>query len=321
MDIVTDTTDTLNAMTPKWKRNLKISLWSLLAFVLLVFFTALKIPEDRIKNYLYGSLSSALAPYGYSLSIESSSLSFWFGMTYTINGVRIMPPPPASPIALDSIEVSPKLLSLLFFKTGAYAHILQKKGATLDLNASSNLTGSSVSIDAKFSKLDLGELSVVPLATQAMGGIKASGIGTGNLSLSGNPQVPSTLEGEFNIHLDQIVVDQQTLFGIQVPRLFVSGGDFVGVFDKSKLTYKKGQLGKLGSEDDVKLQLSGETVLGRTWQTSNNNLKANISFSQNVLKAFLFLDALIGAAKQPDGSYGFVITGPMNNSTIAPNKP
>ena len=91
--------------------------------------------------------------------------------------------------------------------------------------------------------------------------------------------------------------------------------------DLATVTKRLQNLGKevkAGKKDDITATLTGDTLLGRSWDTSTNNLKASITFSQTILKSFVFIDTLIGGAKRPDGSYGFQITGPVRASTIAP---
>jgi hypothetical protein len=83
--------------------------------------------------------------------------------------------------------------------------------------------------------------------------------------------------------------------------------------DKAKVTIKTFQLGKASNTtDDVHATVSGDLTLGKQWESSNLNAKATFSVSDNVKKAFVLLDALLGSAKQPDGSYAYSLTGPIS---------
>jgi hypothetical protein len=61
-------------------------------------------------------------------------------------------------------------------------------------------------------------------------------------------------------------------------------------------------------------------VLGRNWQYSTLNLRADFSLSQNVIKSFVLIDALLSAGKKPDGSYSYTISGPLYSPTPTPAK-
>ena len=90
--------------------------------------------------------------------------------------------------------------------------------------------------------------------------------------------------------------------GFNVPKLSISEG-------KVELFGRQGQgddqdlpLGQAGSADDIQGSGSGDVILGRNWDASTLNAKINFKLSENILKAFVLIDALLGPGKQGDGS-------------------
>jgi type II secretion system protein N len=298
------------------KRTLKTLGWIWLGTFCLILFTLIKLPEDRIRNYVQGMISQQLSAQGITLNAAQSSISIGFGISYTMKDITLSFPPPQEPIHIDQVSVSPSILAALTGKMGAAIQI-ENKGGTLHATFSTPMNGPSgpVSFSFNCSNLDLGSLGVLP----AMASIRGSAVATGEGHLDGDTSLPTTLNGKMKLDLNKIVIDQQTVLGFSVPRLTVSEGKGDIDIDKGKALIKTLRLGKPGSAtDDIKANVTGDVIIGKNLPYSTLNLKADFSLSQNVLKAFILIDALLGPAKQPDGSYAYTLTGPLNSPNAVP---
>ncbi len=305
-----------NAQPSRAKQFLKKLAWVGLGMFCLILFTILKLPEDRIRNYVQGMISSQLSAQGITLNASQSSLSIGFGVSYTMKDITLSFPPPQDPIHIDQVSVSPSILSLLTGKVGATIRIENKNGV-LHASFSTPMNGPSGPISFSFnsSNMDLGSLGVLPASV----GIRGSAIANGEGHLDGDTSLPATLNGKIQLDLNKIVIDQQTFMGFSVPRLSVSEGKADIEVDKGKALIKTLRLGKAGNTtDDLRANVTGDVVIGKNLPYSTLNLKADLSFSQNVLKAFILLDAIMGPAKQADGSYAYTLTGPLNSPNAAP---
>ena len=67
--------------------------------------------------------------------------------------------------------------------------------------------------------------------------------------------------------------------------------------------------------DDIKANLNGEVLFGKTLQNSTINIKAVFSLSDSLMKSFALLDAILAAGKQPNGGYSYRLQGPV----LSPN--
>ena len=279
--------------------------WIGFALICFIFFTLIKLPDDRLKNYIDGTLNSVLAQRGIAISSTDSHMSYLFGISYVMKGVTLMGPPPSPPIHIQKVEISPSLLSLLVGKFGGSLFIQDGEGS---LNSSFSMKGSKISASGKLKKFDIGKAGLLTLAAD----IQASAVLDGNFSISGDFSVPSSLDGSTAIHLSQVIIDPQTIAGFSIPRLSISEGIIDLTFDQGKATIKTFQLGKTGNPaDDLKGTLTGDATLAKQWESSTLNLKSRFSLSENVLKAFVILDVILGGGKQPDGSYAFSLIGPI----------
>lgn len=301
------------AQTPaRWKSAVKAASWIFLGLFCLAIFTLMKLPEERIRNYVQGTLSAQLSSQGITLSAAQSSLSIGFGISYTMKDVTLSFLPPQEPIKIEQISISPSLFSALTGKMGASVR-LDNKGGTLKGFFSQPMNGSgtlSFSYDA--SNLDLGSIGALPLLTS----LKGSAIANGTGEISGETNLPSSFQGNANLNLSKIVIDQQSVMGFSIPRLTIAEAKANVQVNGGKAVIKTFQIGKPGSTtDDLHGTMTGDITLGRNWQYSTLNLKTNFGLSQTVLKSFVLLDAILGAGKQPDGSYTFNIQG----SISAPN--
>lgn len=285
-------------------------------FTLLIFgillFTVLKLPEERVRNLVQSNVSSALATKGITFSFEEGSLSVALGATYIMRNVTLNFPEPEAPAHIKKIILSPSLLALITGKLGGSVRVENGDGY-IDATVAMKNTAGTVSYRAR--TIDFGKLGILPFIDSL--GIKASGLLSGDGNVSGDFAVPSTLNGNSNLKLEKVVIDQQTIMGFAVPRLNISEGKADVSFESGKMLVKTFKLGK-SAADDIQATLTGDTTLSRNWDASTVNFKTRFTLSPTIQKAFVLIDALLGQAKQPDGSYAYSLTGPSNNINAIP---
>lgn len=294
----------------RFGRALKSVAWVWCALFFLTFFTVLKIPDERIRAYIQAAIKQQLEPMGIQLAAQRTDLSLLFGPSYTMEDVTVTLPPPAPPVHLDKLIVSPSLLPLLTRKIGGSARLLAGDGKAV-INGAFKQTGRDTLVDASFdlSKIDIGRLGLLP----ALANVRGSAIASGKGALSGDFEVPSTLVGDVDLELNKIVLDSQTISIVTLPKITVSDAKITLNFDKSgKMTIKTLRIGKAGNEsDDLRATATGDATLGRTWNLSTLHVKANFSLSANVMKALILADSLSAPGKQADGSYTYELNGPI----------
>lgn len=307
-------------LTPS-QRAIKIAGWTALGLVMLVFFTLLKLPESRIKNLVQGYVSVALAERGISYTANQTELSYWLGVTYTLSDVTLNLPAPAAPVHIEKMEVSPSLFAT------AWAALRKKPGAAGSFwigNAGGTLKGTfamgdtDVHVSYKASKMDLGKLGVLPIAAGIQGGLIADGSGT----LDGALNNPSSWDGKVQLDLSKIVVDAQSVQGFTLPKLSISEGKIDITIEKGKAEIKELKLGKAGNKaDDLNAVVTGSATLGRFMNGSTLNLTAKFGLSENLMKSFSILDAILSQGKLADGTYRYQILGPVAGPQFNPMGP
>jgi type II secretion system protein N len=314
-DISGDGSDTVAAPAPepvsRGKSVARVIGWTSFGLACLVTFTVLKLPEDRIKNYAQGMIASQLAAKGIGFSAERGYLSVGLGISYVMKDVTLSPPPPASPVKIDKISFTPAILPLVMGYQGGTLWIYEGDGT---LTATVSMKGTQASGSFKAKQIDLGKTGVLALAAGIMGTVPATGHGT----FSGDLNVPSTLTADIDLTLGKTTLEATNIQGFAVPRIKITEGKVELSADKGKATLKTVKLGKAGSPDDVIATVTGDVMLGRNWDTSTMNLKVNFKPSENLIKPFVFIDALLGAGKQGDGSYNCSLTGTMNSPQFVP---
>lgn len=300
------------------KKILKALAWFFLGFYCLVFFTLLKLPEDRVRNLIQGYVAYTLSGQGISFSAEKSSLSFAFGIHYTMKDVTLNFPSGQDPVKISEISVSPSLLSLLILNLGAGIH-LENKGGTLDAFYKQPFKSADGKFSFSFStkNLDLGSLGILPIAA----GIKGSAVISGDGKISGSLMTPTTLSGSTDLEVSLLNISQQTLYGFSIPQLAIAQSKINLSIDGGKATVKTFQVGGSGStSDDIRGNITGDVTLGKVIPYSTLNLKTTFNLSQTILKSFVLLDAILGGGKNADGSYSFAITGNLSSPNFQPAK-
>jgi type II secretion system protein N len=115
--------------------------------------------------------------------------------------------------------------------------------------------------------------------------------------------------------LSKLVIEQQSVVGFALPRMNISEGKIDIAIEKGKLALKNVKLGKSG--DDLRANVTGDLVLGKTWDSSLLNAKVNFALSEMVTKALVLVDALLTPGKQPDGSYTYSLNGALSGPPVA----
>lgn len=304
------------APASRTQRILQTLGWTFFALSCFLLFTVLKLPETRIKNLVQGYISSALAPYGMSITMGEADLSLGFGLSYEMKDVLVNFPPPTPPLRLESLEITPSISALFL---GDIAAHLQAEAVEGSLKASVSTDalspGEAVSLSFDLDQLNIGKLGILPaLASGLQGGLIASGSGT----FSGNLASPNSLEGQVDLDLKKITIPQQSLMGFSIPKLGVSEGKVDLALDKGKVKLNQVKIGKAGTADDIVASLSGSANLGRRLDMSTVDLRADFNFSENVKKSFSLLDALLAAGRKPSGGYAFKLTGPVTGIMPTP---
>jgi type II secretion system protein N len=298
-------------MNPK----LKGASWFFFGLFCLIFFTVLKLPRGPIKASIHALIADGFATQGVSLTSTEEDLSFFLLPTFQMKKVTLSPPPPAEPAHIDQITLSPLFLPLLLGRWGTEIQIQDGKG---NLKASVSNRKSFVSTSYRAENLELGRLGVFPIFL----GIQGSSILDGNGSVSMDTQALNQTDGTVNLQFSKISIEPQTIAGFSIPKINLSEAILQAVIEQGKAKITTLRLGKSGGSgavgDDIHATLSGEITLGKTLEASTLNLKTKFSFSENFLKSFMLLDTLLGAGKQPDGSYAFSLTGPAMNPVPQP---
>lgn len=294
------------SLTSKVLKNLS---WVALFLGLLVFFTAIKIPSEKIKGYIQREVANSLAYQGIGFSADRGSLTLGFGIGYRFESVTLTPRPPASLIRLDSLEVQPALLKFLTGNLGGRM-LVSTGGGKIDISASMPKPGAIGVTQTEFqiSDLDLGKAGFFSL----LGGIQGKAVAEGEGTLSGNLQDTKTLNGEVHFNLKKIVIDEQTLYGFKIPQLLISDAKIDLSVTDGRAIIKTLKLGREGSSDDLIANVTGDILLRAGLGNPDFQIKAKFKVSDKVKQAFTLLDALLGAGRQADGSYAYTISGPMS---------
>ena len=305
-----------NAPQPsRFKRLIRIIGWVSFAFVCLTIFTLIKLPSDKVKNYVEGNISSALAREGIVFSSKKASLSLGLGLIYEMSDVTLTFPQDrgGAIVEIDNLQISPSLLSFLLGKYAGkfWIDIAAGKG-----KGSFSVKQNDVDIEIKLKNLDLGRLELLKIAVNA----QASALASGSIIINGKIDAPNTLDGDIRLKLEKIKAPEQQVMGFTVPPLSISEGTIDLDVDNGKATIETMTLGKAGSDDSLVATLNGDVALGKQWASTVMNLKTNFSLSPSIKKSFVFVDALLAAGKQTDGSYTYNVSGAVFSPKATPQK-
>lgn len=297
----------------KLKKIFRFVAWSTFAIVCLVFFTALKIPQPKIHNYVMGTLNQQLNPGGIQISAEEGRLRLGLGVSYEMTGVKLTKTLNNKVLKISRVEVSPALLALAQGKLGA--NFVLEEGPGL-VEGAAFIKGEEFEFAMTTPGVNLGRLGVLPFLANIEGTAEIKG----DIQLKGSPKSASSMTGTIKLNLSKITLDQQTLMGMNIPRIAVSDGVADLTLGSGKATINSLRLGKTGGSDDIVITTTGDAKLGRTIDGSEVNLRMKLGLSPTVLKAFVFIDTLLGAAKTGEGTYSLKFVGPIMGAMPMPDK-
>jgi len=289
--------------------------WVLFALFCLIFFTVIKLPKDKLKDYIIGSVNSTLSDQGITYTAKNTTISYLFGIKINLQQVSLTLPPPAPKVTLDEITLSPSLLNLLIGKFKASFDIKSQK---TQLGGMFSLKGQQLETTFRAEEIDLGKLGVFTLAAGIDGSALLSGSGDVTLNLADY----SSTQGSLSLSLKNLGLEPQTLFGFAIPKISISEGTAYFEATNGKLTIKQFKLGKNGNKaDDINGSLTGTITLAKYLTSSKMDLNTKFGFSENVMKSFILLETLLGPGKQPDGTYSYNLKGPLTAPVPTPIKP
>jgi type II secretion system protein N len=282
----------------------------------LLFFTILKLPEDRVKGIVQGNIAAALAAKGISFTAGKTAMSFFPMPSYAMSDISLTFPPPTSNTAhIDKIQLTPSLLSLLTGKLGGSIAIENGDG---NLNLQASGRGSQLNVQYDANKLDIGKIGLLP----GLAGIEGSAVVSGKGSLSLNTNAWNQADGQIQLSLSKIEIDSQSISGFTIPRLSISQGKVDLDINQGRGVLKLLSLGQNGSTtDDLKANFSGDLNFAKTLQASTINIKGNFSLSQAALKGLSIVEMILSSGKQADGSYSYKLTGPLTAPVPTPIGP
>lgn len=299
-----------NVPPSRIRRALRWIGWTWFALFVLVVFTLLKLPEERIRGFIQGSIAAALAQQGIGFTAEQGFISM-FRAAYILKTVTLTFPS-GDAVKVEKVAFSPALLPLLSGRQGGTLQI-ENEGGTL--SASFSMKNGSFQLSYDASGIDIGKIGLLP----AVAGVKGGAVLTGQGQLAGELDVPSTWTGQVQLQLGKIVVDQQSVMSFPIPRMTISEAKADLTADKGKAVIRTLQLGRPGNAaDDLRATVTGDASLSRSIPSSTLNLRVQLGVSENVLKSLSLLEMVLAQGKQPDGTYAFTLNGPVSSPLLSP---
>lgn len=298
----------------KTRKVLKFLGWSIFALLAMFFFTVIKLPEERVRNFIHGNIAAALAPQGIAFSATEGKLRLGLGLSYVMKDVTLVFPT-GDTARVEEISISPSLLPLLIGKRSGRAELRHGNG---NLTARFSMRGNVLDASYRIQDLDIGKIGM-----SAIAGFKGGAIASGEGNINGDLLAPPTMLGDLKLDLKSIGVDAQNIMGFSIPKVSISGAKMDVAIDKGKAQIKILRIGQAGaaSTDDIRANLTGDVSLGKQWPQSALNIRVEFSLSPNVMKSFSLLDALLGPGKQPDGSYVYKLGGTFASPVPTPVPP
>jgi len=306
----------------KPSRLKRVAKWlgtTLLVMVLFVVFTIVQLPQNRLRNSIEGLINRSLASRQIQFSTGKSELSFGLGVSYSMENVSLTHPDSPLPAKFKRVVISPSILGLLMNRLdvtaaiesqSGHAHVHVSLGGLLQMvNGTVSESPPPMVFRLHAEEFDLGSTQLIPFLIKTAIEFNVSG----DAEFKGSTGTPESYEGSAQLKLTRIRVPEQTLMGFKVPSLAMSTGqiDLEIPSGSKKMTLKKVQLGKPGSSDDLSSLLDGSIQLGRRLNDSSIDSTLKLTVSEKLLQSIPLLQALLGMAKQPDGTYAYKLSGSL----------
>jgi type II secretion system protein N len=290
------------------KSPFKMASLGLFFVFLIILFGLFKLPEARVTTLVQSYIQSALDPYGIYMTDRGRSLSLLKGFKYNLDHPSLELPD-LTRVDLDELEVHPLFSALLSGKLGARASLKQGNS---ELVAEGRGRGGKMDADLSIADVDLGKFGVFSFL-----GIKGAGGITGKIHLDGNLSSLDTLNGNIDLRLRNLRLDEQTLYGFRLPTILVSDGTLNIEVRNGKLIFKDVRIGK--SNDDITLNATGDLTLNRFLNSSQLNMRVVFGTSQKLKASLSFLDSMLASSKQKDGQFAYKLTGTLSNPFPSPD--
>lgn len=324
-------------MSPKVRRWLLWAAYPAFYLVCLLVFAKLTFPYGRLKSALLGRFH-AEQPVSGGMRLEIDDLSSYWLTGIEAEGIRLIqssPPAPGAPpvvkaleqvTAIEALHVSPSLLSLLIGKT-AVSFGGDALGGSLDGEYE---FGETRELRLELDELSLGEVPMIG----ALVGLPLDGKLSGSVELSLPEGKLSAADGTVEIHVSEVRVgDGKAKIRDAIALPAVNAGELAFKAESTGGRVTVQELSVKGP--DLELVAEGKAVfrdpLGRTTLSVDARFRFSDSYkSKDDITRSLFgapdssvpglldLDPKMKSAKEPDGFYGWRISGVLSNPTFAP---
>ena len=254
--------------TSRIKKIFRFIAWSTFALICLVFFTALKVPQPKIHNYVMGTMNQQLGPAGIQISADEGHIGFGLGISYEMTGVKLTKLSNNKVLKISRIEVSPSILGLLQGKVGAGFSVEEGPGL---VEGKMLLRGEDFDLSLNTPGINLGRIGVLPFFADMEGTAEIKG----EVNLTGNTKSASSLAGTVKMNLSKVTVDNQTFGFIKLPKMSVGDGVIDVSLASGKATINSLRLGKSGGSDDLFITTTGDAKLGKSLAGSEGNLRTS----------------------------------------------
>lgn len=201
-------------------------------------------------------------------------------------------------VRLDKVHVYPKLLALLTGKKGVKVDAMllggRVRGTILNSKAGSNV---DLSVDGV-------EIAKVP--TLSNFGVNASGMVAGTVKLAVDAEDGTKTSGKIDLKVTGPKIAESNLILFKIPEtIFDKGGAAIIDIKDGKAEFV--DVGLHG--DDLDLAVEGEILLKKRLASSQWSAKSVIRASDAWKSKVPGFENIVGAGKQPDGSYRYKIAG------------
>lgn len=273
-----------------------------LANIAFVYFLYLGFPFERVlPKALAGMekeagvrIEATTIRAGWFLSLVATDVKvYWGGRRGSAGGEEAQPT-----LRLDKVQVYPKLLSLLTGKKGAKVDAMLLGGRVRGTVVNSK-AGSHVDLT-----VDGVEIAKVP--TLANFGVNASGTVAGAVKLDIDADDGTKSTGKIDLQVKSPRIAESNLILFKIPEtVFDKGGAAILQIKDGKIDFV--DVGLHG--EDLDLAVEGEILLKKRLASSQWSAKSVIRASDAWKSKVAGFENIVGAGKQPDGSYRYKIAG------------
>ena len=201
-------------------------------------------------------------------------------------------------LRLDRVQVYPKILALL---TG-------KKGAKIDATLLAGRVRGTI-VNAKAGTqvdLTVAGVEIAKISSLSNFGVNASGTVGGTVSLDVNNEDGTKSTGKIDLKVAGPRIAESNLILFKIPEtIFDKGGAAIIEIKDGKAEFV--DVGLHG--DDLDLSVEGEILLKKRLASSQWSAKSVIRASDAWKSKVSGFENIVGAGKQPDGSYRYKLAG------------